>query len=221
MYYSKKLGYDNMDPLKLYDKIQDLVIQDAKKVAQDTYNNLGTQYGVASVPDHGHDGIGSNQINQKDIIANVGYTALFTLNSTPPLTTLIPAPPNMTRLEIQGFAANNAVVAATKRAIINGFAIFGRNYNLYGSSLNGSIVTANILGAGLPFIQSCNSMYVDSTSLTNNRVNADTLHVIYVKDDTGTVVTSLKVDYYNNGFVSLTQDNWNAAWTASFTLTMR
>lgn len=50
------------DPLPLYTKIQELVQNEARKIATEVYNTLGTQYGVAEVPTHTHNGVDSLQI---------------------------------------------------------------------------------------------------------------------------------------------------------------
>lgn len=45
-----------MNPTDLYNKIQPLVMQDAKRAAEEVYSQKGTRYGVAEVPRHEHNG---------------------------------------------------------------------------------------------------------------------------------------------------------------------
>lgn len=211
------------DNTKLYLKIQELVKNEARQVATEVFNKLGTQYGVGKVPIAVHDGTDTTQINQKNIIPGNKYgTLLQIFDDGGPLTTTITLGgiANPTRIFFQGFAANNADGSpATKRAIINGEINFGTCFLF--SDLTPPIAVSTV-GSGIPFIQSSNSMYVDSTDLTKNRVFTNPLSFIYALDDTGTVIAQCTAITYNNqlGLLTITCTvglNWKIQ--GAFTIT--
>lgn len=45
-----------MHPTDIYNKIQPLVMQDAKRAAEEVYTQKGTRYGVSTTPRHEHNG---------------------------------------------------------------------------------------------------------------------------------------------------------------------
>jgi hypothetical protein len=57
-----------MSNLSLYQQIQPLVQKDARDIAAQVYKELGTQFGVPSVPFHTHNGIDSPQIDGDGLI---------------------------------------------------------------------------------------------------------------------------------------------------------
>lgn len=165
------------------------------------------QYGISLIPNHIHNGTDTNRINQKDIIANVGYGTFLVIDASE--TFVIKNIPNLRRLTFKGFAANNAIAAATKRVTSNGEANFGKFFSFAGTGSPIVVTIANVVP--LPFIQHCCSMYVDSTDLTKNRVNASGLNFMNSLDDTGAVVCSLTLDSYINDTLTITSvvgANW-------------
>lgn len=194
-----------------YMKIAGFVQKEATDIATQVYNKLGTKYNVAEVPTHTHNGVDSVQIPYKNIIQGDKYTTLLVseVSDIPTSTFTIGGISNPTRIVFQGFAANNADgTPATKRAILNGEINFGSCFEF--TDLTPPIVVATS-GAGKPFIQSCNSMYVDSTTLANNRVSATSgagtsasAFFIYSTDNTGTVFASAQATNYNNQLGILT-----------------
>ncbi len=170
----------NDTPLQLYTKIQELVKKDAREQATKVYNDLGTKFGVASIPTHVHDGTDAVQLSDVNSVSGDRHVCLLTLgnpdvvSATGTFTLLGLNVSNMKRIVLYGFGANNADGSpATKRAIINGEAQFGRCYAFTTPSFNLPGVT--VLGntdsvPGVPFTQVCNSMYIDSTTLANNKV---------------------------------------------------
>lgn len=96
------------DSAKLYIKIQTLVQNEARKIATEVYNELGTQYDVAEVPAHSHNGVDSNQLAYKNIIQGDKYTTGLIEDTSETIT--IGGIFNPTRILFQGFAANNAGV---------------------------------------------------------------------------------------------------------------
>jgi len=197
------------DPLKLYTKIQELVKNEARQVATEVYNKLGTKFGVAEIPTHTHNGVDSNQIPYKNLVQGNKYGS--TLIEDVSETVTIGGIFNPTRIIFQGFAANNADgTPATKRAIINGEINFGQCFEFTDMTPPYTVSTS---GAGKPFYQSSNSMYIDSTTLANNRVSSssgaglgisDTAFFIYSTDNTGAVVASAQAISYNNQLGLLT-----------------
>jgi hypothetical protein len=201
--------------LDFYTKIQDLVRKEAEQVATQVYNKLGTKYNVAQVPTHTHNGIDSVQIPYKNIIQGQKYTSGLIVydDAFAPLTATftIGGIFNPTRIVFAGFAANNADgTPATKRAIINGEINFGTCLEF--SDMTPPIVVSTS-GAGKPFLQFCNSMYIDSSDLTKNRVIATegagdsaTAYFILSNDDAAAVFASVQATDYNNQTGILTID---------------
>ncbi len=183
-----------MEPLDLYSKIQTLVINEAKKQAELVYEKKGTKYNVADVPTHSHNGIDSVQLNYKNIIQGNKYITLLVEDVVEDVT--IGGIFNPTRISFYGFAANNADgTPATKRAVISGEINFGRCFSV--SDLTPPIVVTAI-GQAVPFVQSGNSMYIDTTDLTKTRVGASGVNFIYAVDDSASVVAQGTVTDYNN-----------------------
>lgn len=61
------------DNIKQYGKFQALIEMDARRVATDVYNTLGTRYGVAEVPYHEHNGVDSPNIPWENIQDPIQY----------------------------------------------------------------------------------------------------------------------------------------------------
>ena len=175
------------------------------------------QYNAYQVPNHSHNGIDSPRISQTDIIPNEGYTAVFKFYPGAPYTNLFPVPSNATSLTIHGFAANNVNTAATKRAIVSGTAYFAPSY-FYQAGVTQLPTTS------VPFSQICNAMYIDSNNLANTRVISDAEHIAIVADESSTLgnpLLSIKVDSYQQGYISITQDVWNDEWEASLAIIIK
>lgn len=198
-----------MDPLDIYTKIQTLVQNDIRQIAQEVYDKEGTKYGVAQVPNHTHTGIDTNRINYKDIIQGNKYISLLTQDTSEEV--VIGGVFNPSRIVFQGFAANNADGSpATKRTLINGEINFG---NCLGFTDLTPPYTVSTSGPGKPFTQSCNSIYVDSSDLTKTRVfvsqGVDVAIgplFIYADDDLGTPFAYGQLTSYNNQLGLLTID---------------
>ena len=166
------------------------------------------QYGVSLIPSHLHNGMDTNRINQTDIIPIPGYTSFFTENVSE--TFLLQNVPNVTRLEFSGFAANNNIAPATKRAIVNGKVYFGKYYTYSGSGTIISVSATN--NQAFQILNSGNSMYVDSTNLANNKVSATTgifnpatgdNGFVTVVDETGSIVASMGVSSYAGNTITI------------------
>jgi hypothetical protein len=191
-----------MDPLKL----QSLIDNRARTIATEVYNKLGTKYNVAQVPTHTHNGIDSVKINEENLINGVRYIGLLDLfwqtgdPDPASLTFQLRNVVNPTNITFKGFAANNSEGnPVSKRATVDGEVTFGTCYQFQGIFPNVDIITT-----GLPFVQGCNYLYTDTTSLANTRVGASPAHLVLVVDDTGTTVASLVLDTYKDGLLTLT-----------------
>lgn len=188
-------------------KIQEMVRNEARQIATEVYNDLGTRYGVAKIPTHTHNGIDSNQIPAKNLVQGNKYISSISEDTTETVT--IGGIFNPVKITFSGFAANNADgTPATKRAILNGEIDFG-NCLEFSDLTPPYVVTTS--GAGQPFLQYSNSMYVDSTSLANNRVSASfgagaNGNFIYSLDNASAVFASAQATAFNNQLGLLTID---------------
>lgn len=148
--------------LQQYADIQALVQKDARDVAKKVYKEESdkSKYKVPQVPYHTHNGSDSPSIREWDVIKNIrSNTQLISITSETIRFTNIP---NMSTLMSFGFAANNAGGGgATERATITGEADFGKCYIFTGSGSSISLTT-NV--SGIPYIQSCNFVYVAGSS---------------------------------------------------------
>lgn len=75
----------SQNPLDGYMKIQEFVRKEARDIATDVYNTLGTRYNVAKVPEHQHDGVDTTQIPYTSISPNIlfiPWTIIDTMAST-------------------------------------------------------------------------------------------------------------------------------------------
>lgn len=62
-------------------QIQQLVTQQATKIAQQVYTQHATKYGVSVTPLHTHNGSDSPRVKQSDIIASFGTTGTITMST--------------------------------------------------------------------------------------------------------------------------------------------
>lgn len=194
------------DPLKLQAMIENIATQVANKV----YDSKGTKWGVASVPTHTHDGVDSVQLSERNIKTGQKNVSGFVFDTSETIVIRGLNISNMKRLVFYGFAANNADGSpATLRAIINGEIQFGRCYEFSGDGTGTIEVTTN--GAGSLFIQISNSMYVDSTTLANNRVSYTDTGVAIAVDNSSNIVVLLTLDSYTDNSMTFTctlASNW-------------
>lgn len=61
--------------------------QEVTKIATDIYNTLGTQFGVAKIPVHTHNGVDTNRIRYTDIIGTPKRVGTITSSATPAINT--------------------------------------------------------------------------------------------------------------------------------------
>lgn len=180
--------------------------QKIRQISEQVYaeKTLKSKYGVSQVPFHTHNGTDSIRINEKDVTLSVrNYVRLIADENG---TFSIKNIPNVSTINLQGFAANNADGSpATERAIINGIAKFGRCYNFSGTA---PTIDANSNVQGIPFVQSSNSMYTDEGG-PSFRVAVGPLFA-YVTSGSGDKVL-FTINSYNNGEINVTvvlDTNW-------------
>ena len=151
------------------------------------------QFNLTKIQQHEHNGTDTVKISQKNIINNNKVTIDFT--ATPPGGIgVIPNIPNLSRITFMGILANNASGGtATKRFILNGVAEVGNCYYINGTTE---------VSTGTNIVAMFNDMYVDSTTLANNRVGAGngldaqhTNYLVYAQDNTATVIGAMTVTY--------------------------
>lgn len=147
---------------------------EARKIAEKVYSEKATQYGVATVPSHVHNGLDANQVSQDDIIpkqnalgnitmATDGRTYRFGLTSNPNIVQFI------------GIAFYNSG-GITKRAHVQGFASLGSNYKFVDDGTGNSVSPGPVQN-----IIQCSSMIsiVDGMSPTVNVVSSEE-NIVYV-----------------------------------------
>ncbi len=183
---------------------QDKILeQKIRQIAEQVYatKTQKAKYGVSQVPFHTHNGTDSSRINEKDMVHNTrNYTRLFSDESG--IFTLRNVA-NVNCLTLKGFVANNANGSpATKRAIINGEAYFGRCFTFAGQPPNIDVTTTVV---GIPFVQSSNAMYLSvtgsgATIAVSNRVSVSP-NIALVTDGTNTIV-EMTILSYNNGTIT-------------------
>lgn len=137
-------------------------------------SKANSQFTVSKVPNHTHNGIDSPRVNEKSLSNGIKYVEFETFTTSGFVT--IKGISNFKELRFLGGAA---LVASpiTKKAIINGFALFGTCYT---ATSSGAPQKSNV-------IQTSNSLYIDTSSLTNSIVNIDTEVFAYVNDSTNDV----------------------------------
>ncbi len=175
-------------------KLQRQIEEIATKTATALYNKMSKkgQYDLNKIITHTHNGVDSVRIAQKDVELNTNYIASV-LATTTDVTTFTRFPPNMERMIFSGYAVNGGV---TKVGSCNGEVNFGTTYNFIDTSFN-------TVGLAKPFTQSCNSIFIDKTSLANTNVSSSGLHLFYVADETGTPRATMEVTYYDGQVLKL------------------
>lgn len=100
-------------------------------------------------------------------------------------------------------ATADLIIGASLRAILNGEINFGTCFQF-----NDLIppITVQTNGPGIPFVQSANAMYVDSTTLSKNRVSSSATDFIYSTDDTASIFARATLISYDNllGILTIT-----------------
>lgn len=192
--------------LQKYEEMQAMVRKEVETMFPNLFKQYATQFGVNKTPTHTHNGTDSVQIQEVNVIKNIKYNFGIQINTEE--TFYIKAIPNLKSITFLGFAANNVSVAATKRGIVNGKAVFGKCFEFDSA---GSTVTPTSSLIGKEISQGSNYMFVDSTSLANNRVGFDSTLLVRVADNTATDVATLEVVSYNGkviGITSTLESDW-------------
>lgn len=191
-------------------KLQSMIENISTRIAEEVYQKLGTRYNVASVPTHTHDGVDTIQIPDRNILSAEKNGSGFVFDTSETIVIRGLNLSNMKRITFLGFAANNADGSpATLRAIINGVAQFGRCYQFSGEGTG--TITVSTDKPGTPFMQMSNAMYVDSGTLSNNRVSISGTEIANAVNNSGSSVVSLTLDSYTDNSMTFTctlGSNW-------------
>lgn len=189
-----------------------------RKIAQEEiqkYMNV-KQYTYSKVPSHEHNGVDTSRINIKNLVMGVNQcSGLVSYSANPAVENRENYTFNFSnprQLIFHGYMANGSngdgtVTGTTKRAIVNGTALFGTAENL--STLTPTPVTS-IDSDGI--IQGCSSMFIDASNIANTRVVQGTAYLAYAADSSSNVIgsvsciaftpSSITVEFYVNvGYV--------------------
>lgn len=204
--------------LQQYQDIQGAVQQEIKTMFPQLFKQYATQYGVNKTPVHTHNGTDMVRINESDLNNNIKYGFGINVQYTgAPETIKMRAIPNMSSVTIVGYAANNMAAPATKRAIYQGHAAFGRCYTF---STTGVTVTPTVTVTGVNIVQGCNSLYTDSTDVSKTRVSFASTQIINIADDTGTTIITMTIDSYDQNIIQLTANITPVNWQLFFSIIM-
>lgn len=173
------------EPLTLYTRIQELVRNEARQVATEVYNSLGTKYNVAQVPTHSHNGVDSNPIPYKNIVQGNKYTTFLIEEVSETIT--IGGIANPTKIIFMGFAANNKITSAT----LNGTLPVG-NFTVSGAFLGGensATLSASWLGTTGIFQVTFSNGDVRNVNFTNGSTS-----ITWSGNLTGAATATIHVD---------------------------
>lgn len=182
-----------------FSELEPLLRRIANEEAVKVYQDKGTRWGVAEVPIHVHNGVDSPQLSEDNIILTTKLqTQLIVTNtggspSTDSVT--IKNVSSVSRISFHGYAANNAGGgAATLKAMITGEIIFGKCFNLTGSS---PIILVNATPPASPYKYSCDFIFIDTTDLTKAKVGTAP-YLAYNIDGAGAEMTKLYLTGFTN-----------------------
>lgn len=130
------------------------------KIATDVYNSLGTQYGVAKIPAHVHNGVDANRIDIKDVItahSNValGTTGAITLNPGQGTVFTI-TPTAATQITPTSFPLSSEIFVIVKTSGTTSYTItfdvgFTANGTLATGTVNGVYFVVHFISDGINF----------------------------------------------------------------------
>lgn len=145
-------------------------------------NNRSRFDGVTAVVEHYHDGIDSPRVNESNIAPGTKHNS--NLNMAENETFRLKNIKGVKTLTFHGYAANNVGgVAATKRAKIDGTAVFGTCYRLQG---NGTEISPDTSVPADSFTQGSSYVYIEQSTVDGNpnvatgtRVGTSSIHFAY------------------------------------------
>jgi len=208
----------NNSNLQKYQDVQAGVQKEIETMFPKLFKQYATQFGVNKTPTHTHNGTDSVRINEVDLVGNVKYGfGIQGIYSGAPEVIQMRAIPNMSKITLFGFGANNVSGPATKRALFNGHAAFGRCFTFDDP---GALVTPTIPVQGINLLQGGNGYYTDSTDVAKTRVSFSNENIIYVTDDSGSAILTMTIDSYDQNVIQLTLDITNADWQIFFSIIM-
>lgn len=190
---------DDKRALDMYAKIQAMVQKEARDIAKQVYKEEGTQYGVASVPFHIHNGADAPRVNTSNLEYGPRANGLVTM-ATNGTNYRLGLNFNAHAVQFYGIAyRDNGGI--DKRAHVIGNAQLGDNY-VFEAQSSTSVKTG---GTRKSVIQGCSSITVDSSgSPPTVAVYASELNLIYVvQPGTGDPVAIGRVTDYGRSFVTV------------------
>ena len=148
------------------------------------------QFNFSKIPNHLHNGTDTNKIEEINLIKGKQYYVFLIENVSEIFT--VSGIPDLTSINFTGIAYDSSASPATKKASLNGYAIYGLNYTLTGSG-----VTFDTQKDATSVIdnQGTSAIYIDTSSLTKTTVSTSGQHLAYVVNDLGVVVASLTATY--------------------------
>lgn len=187
------------------EKIRQIVRQELDR------DNQGNTFNVSSISFHKHTGTDSPKIRQGDLILNT--TSEISLNTINNETLTLDTIHNINYITLNGIATNGL----GQKASINGNAQLGNcfKYAQNNTNLTHILTTA---GSENQFLQSFNTVYIDTTSLAKMKVGAGIDHLIYVQDDLGNVVAQTDIIQWTGSsivFKTTLATNWQIYWFLS------
>ncbi|MBL0320485.1 MAG: hypothetical protein IPP74_14515 [Alphaproteobacteria bacterium] len=170
--------------------------------------NRGTnksRFELKSIPRHVHDGVDSLNISEDNVLLTKKLTTQLILSESETFT--LRNVYNVSRISYHAIAYDSSSSPATKKATISGEIIFGKCSEFTGSgssiSTSGLPIVPNA-GSGntSAFLQSSNSIYINTGNLTHTSVTAAP-YLVYAQDNS-TIYAVLSLDSYKNDELTFT-----------------
>lgn len=195
-----------------------------KKIAQEVYeqNQAKNQNTAFKVQRHIHNGVDSPRLNQ-DLIDNGSVYTTTMLSSVASETFTIEVVNGINNIVLYGIAFDTSASPSTKKAVLNGGAQLGNCYS-YATTNGVSVSLLKTVGAtSATYTQNSTSIYIDTSALTNTKVNATggadaNAYLIYVNDGTNIMASAQIIDWKNNSITI--RVTLAANWKIQYWLTM-
>jgi hypothetical protein len=182
--------------------------QDLKNIIQQEIKNYMTlkQFNISKIPAHEHNGVDTVQINEKDVLNSDMFAVHLVMDANE--TFYVKSLPFFKSITFYGIAANGGYGGVhTKKATITGEVQLGKTYDM---TLSGNTFVPS--PTVYPFLQVCNSIYVDTTDATKMFVNATGTGFAYAWNGTSDVALAT-ITAVDNTSISIKStldltDNW-------------
>ncbi len=187
------------------------------KIVQEIYQKNATsrEFSVSTTNFHTHNGTDSQRVKQNDLIN--GTTSIISLNIFATETDILDTIQNVTQITLNGIASNNYGQAVSQKAVLNGHAQLGNCFNYSQTTVNSTHIKT--IGNYKPFLQTFDSMFIDTTDLTKAKVGAGAGHFVYVLDGGGNVVAQIDIIKWTGTSIIL-QTTLSTHWQVFLYLSM-